>query len=515
LRRIDRFCKDPVRTQASVLRRLLRTAARTEWGKRFAFADLARQEDVVGAYQERVPLQDYEAFREDILRMRRGEHDILWPGQVSRFATSAGTSAAAKNTPASDALIRANIRLVAGAILSYLAETGHVDCLRGLPVSLTGHVGEDPSNRSMLVGEISGLAAEFWHEGKRIRRSLTRHRSLPREVHRIPDWDQKLDAIADYAVGEDVRLMAAVPSWGLQLFDRLIERYNHRHGTTVDTVGEIWPNLRLILAGGVPLRAYRELLERRIGLPRVDFLEMYGASEAPLAFQSSLMDPALLLHLDNGIFFEFLRHDEFGSCTPRRHTLADVVPGTAYVPVVSTCGGLWAYQLGDIVRFTQVTPHKIVVVGRTVEMLDSYGEFVSAEQARDALNHAGAATGLKFAEFHGVFCPASQGLRHCHQWLIEFDKRPDDVSAFAESLDRRLREINPMYDSCRREKGFGRPHVVALPRGAFYEYRKTEHGKIGAQTKVPCLSDDRGFADGVLQFARVASDNGTTPRPPV
>jgi hypothetical protein len=500
LRAIERFGRDPVGAQVNVLRGLLAAAAQTEWGRRFDFTRLARERDVVGAFQDRVPLHDYDAFRADIARMRRGEADVLWPGRVCRFATSAGTTARGKHLPATDELIRANLRNGAAALLSYLAETGNTSCVRGTPISLTGRVADDPDFPGVRVGEISGLGAEYWYSRSRLRRLLIRRRNIPWEVQQIADWDQKLDAIVAHTMQRDVRVLAMVPSWGLQLFDRLIHSYNDHHQAAATTVGAIWPKVKLIIAGGVPLRAYRDVLLARIGLPGVDLVEVYGASEAPMAFQSSRADPAMMLQLDSGVFFEFVRREDAEKASPRRYTVADVEPGVDYQPVVSTCGGLWAYRIGDVLRFTRLFPHKIMVLGRTVEMLDSYGEFVRGDEAREALRHAAAQSGSPVIEFHVAPRPAGVAGRHAHQWLIEFDQPPADPQQFAAALDERLRQLNPTYDCCRREKGFGPPEVVPLGRGTFFQWLRATRGDLGAQTKIPCMSDHRDLADGVLNM---------------
>lgn len=498
LRVIDRFCRNPLGAQVRLLRRLLTDAAGTEWGRRFRFAQLAREPNVVAAYRHAVPLHRYEDFSDDIARMRRGEPNILWPGAIRRFATSAGTTSRGKYLPASDELIQANLCNGASALLSYLAETGNTACVRGLPITLTGRVADDPENPGVRVGEISGLGAEYWYTRGRLRRMLIRRRNIPWSIRQLADWDEKLDAVVDYAMSRDVRAMAMVPSWGLQLFDRLIQRYNARHGASVTTVGQIWPRLGLLVCGGVPLRAYRDVLLARIGLPRVDLVEVYGASEAPMAFQSSQADPAMMLHLDNGVYFEFVRLEDAEQANPPRVALGDVQLGVDYMPVVSTVGGLWAYALGDVLRFTQLSPPKILVRGRTTEMLDSYGEFLRGDEAREAIRHASRSSGSHAIDFHVAPRPAGGQRRHAHQWLVEFDTAPQDMAVFAEALDACLRRQNAMYDCCRREKGLGSPEVVPLVKGTFHRWLKTARREVGAQTKIPAMSDDRDMADAVL-----------------
>lgn len=500
LRVVAQFEKDPVGTQVRVLRGLLSKAAGTQWGRKYRFAELAELACPVQAYQERLLLRRYGDYRAEIARMRAGEPDVLWPGTVRSFATSAGTTMRGKYTPATDELIQGNLDNVAAGLLIRLDEAGDLSCLWGIPLSLTGFVLEDPEHPGVRVGEISGLGAEFWYGRKRLRRAIARRKNIPDQIRRMVSWDEKLDAIVEYTLDRDVRILAMVPIWGLQLVDRLIERYNERNSPRASTIHDIWPNLSVVISGGVPLRAYRQRLEHWIGPPAVDFVELYGASEASMAFQSSRNDPALELHLDNGTFFEFVRRGQEADPGATRVTVAEVELGVDYVPVVTTCGGLWAYVIDDVVRFTSLSPHKILVIGRTAELLDSYGESLRGEEAREAICSAASTTGLAVREFHVAPRPAGHGRPHSHQWLVEFEAGEQPDGEFAEVLDGRLQELNPAYACCRREKGFGVPEVLTLPKGSFLRWLDSTADKVSAQSKIPCLSDNRDLADGVLEL---------------
>jgi hypothetical protein len=492
----------PIGTQRRVLCSLLHTAADTEWGRRFGFADILRQSDTIAAFQQRVPLHRYEAFEEDHRRVLAGAANVCWPGRFRYLATTAGTLSRGRLLPASEATIRNDLRFGRAAVLNYLAETGRTECLRGSLLSLPGRVQCDPRYPGVLIGDMTGCLADYClnHNGP-LRRRLARSRIPPDAIRNLADYDAKAAAIADHMLDRDVRMMVMMPSWGLTLVEQILGRYNARHGTHVQTLGEIWPKLELVIAGGVPLQPYRRMLQERIGLPDVDFLETYSASEASFAFQSSRSDPALLLHLDNGVFYEFVRMDEAASPNPRRYTVADVEPGIAYLVVVSTCSGLWAYHMEDVVRFTQVFPHKLLVAGRMGELLDSVGEFLFAEDVRGAIRHACLRTGAEVRECHLAPRPTEPGRQHAHQWLLEFDRPPESLDRFGCCLDEYLQGANPSYAATRQKHGIGPPELIALPSGLFRQWLKRYRGHVIGQTKVPLMSESREMADSMLELA--------------
>ena len=293
-------------------------------------------------------------------------------------------------------------------------------------------------------------------------------------------------------------MVAMAPTWALVLFRLLIDHFNQTNRRQVRTVGEIWPNLQLFIAGGVALSSYRSVLEDLIGLPTVDYLEVYGASEGFFTFQSDLSDPAMLLHLNNGVFYEFVRMEALDTDCPKRYTIGEVECGVRYAPILTTCSGLYAYTLGDVVRFTSTSPHKIVVAGRTTEMIDKYGEAVFGEDARSAIEAACQSTGSHAGEFHvSAFPPASSQVPY-HEWLIEFNEPPAEPTAFIRALDEHLCAINRHYQIRREARAFAAPQVVRLPPGTFVSWFKNSRNIVGGQTKVPRLSEERTVADAVL-----------------
>mgnify|MGYP006278445705 CR=1 FL=1 len=495
VQRIEDFKRHPVSTQRTLLRSLLTRAVDTEWGRRYNFSEILGASDVVSAYQERVPLHTYDDIEDDVHRVREGASDVMWPGTITNFAVSSGTVSDGKIIPISQETIEHNRSFSVGTGLHYVKETLDGRFFLGTHLTLPGRVEEDPNYPGTVAGEISGILAE---NAPGFFRTL--FQAVPNEVSFIPNWEEKLRTIAEKTVDQDIRMLVLAPTWAIVLFDELIDIYNERHDETVTTVGEVWPNLQLLIAGGVPLRSYRDLLEEKIGKD-VDFIETYGASEGFFSFQDELDDPSMLLHLDNGVFYEFVRLDEKGTEDPRRYTIADVEPNVRYSLYVTSTSGLWSYEVGDVVRFTQTFPHKLTVAGRTSEMIDEYGEALYGDEARGALRYACDETGAQVLDYHIAPRALENGERPGHEWIIEFEKTPSDLDGFSDLLDEYLQDVNRHYQMRREARAFDAPSISTVPEGAFYDWLKATKDDISGQTKVPRMSDGREVADGVLATA--------------
>lgn len=496
LESVRRFTERPEETQERLLRGLLRRAADTEWGRRYEFEEIARVSNVREAFRERVPLHHYDDVREDVNRMRDGAKDVLWPGRFDQFAVSSGTVSEGKIIPVSQEMLDNNRDFSMTTGWSYAAECGNPKFLFGSHLTLPGRIEEDPNYPGTMVGEVSGLLAENAP-------SFLRHvtQAVPNEVAFLPNWEKKLAEIARRTLNQDIRAVVMAPTWGLTLFEEVIDLYNETHPDTVHTVGEIWPNLQVFISGGVALASYRRPLEKLIGLPGTDFIETYGASEGFFSFQDDLDDPSMLLHLDNGLYYEFIPMDAYREENPPRLSVGEVETDVRYALCVSSCSGLWAYDVGDVVRFTDTDPHKILVAGRTSEMIDKYGEAVLGEEAREAVRSACEKTGAHMRDFHLAPRPSGEDDLPGHQWLVEFEYPPSDEDAFTEELDRYLQEANRHYKIRKEARAFEDPELRVLPKGTFYRWLKETNENISGQTKVPRLSEERDVADGVLALS--------------
>ncbi len=493
--KVKTFVNNPVTTQRRLLVNILRRASHTEWGRRLNFAAICRSSDPVRIYQERVPLHEYPDIADDVQRMQAGGSDILSPGVTTHYAVSSGTTDAGKIIPVSDTMLRANKRFGTTVGLQYLIAKRRPGYLFGKHLGIPGRIEDDARYPGTLIGEVSGLQALFAP-------ALYRYmlQAVPNEMAFMPHWNKKLKAIADHTMDMDVRTVILTPSWAPVLFKLLINNYNARHGTSINTVAEIWPRFNLFISGGVALSSYRSVLEDLVGNPKLDFMETYGASEGFFAFQTDPVDPSMLLHLDNEVFFEFVRLDEIGSASARRHTIADVEADVRYAPYLTTCSGLYGYKLGDVVRFTSTRPYKIVVAGRTAEMLDGYGEAVYGEDARQAIEAACAHTGAQLKDYHIAPRLIVTNRLPAHQWLVEFERSPEAVDTFTRVLDEKLSEINRHYYIRREGQALDPPELVCLPPGTIASWLNATRAVVSTQTKVPRMRDNRSVADGILAF---------------
>ncbi|GMQ81956.1 MAG: GH3 auxin-responsive promoter family protein [Rhodothermia bacterium] len=528
------FIAEPERTQRDLLQNLVYRARDTEWGRRLGFSEIACAHDVVTAYQSGIPLHDYEDYRSDIERVRGGEENVFWPDGFKHFAVSSGTVSEGTIIPISREMLRINRRFSFTTAWNYMKSTGHMDIARGRVLSVPGRVEKDKVRPDALIGEVSGLLASTspW-----ILR--TRVEAVPRAILNHPNWDEKLNAIVDLSMEMDIRAIVMVPSWAIVLFKKLIARYNSLSNarsnsqprTSVKTVREIWPNLRVFFSGGVALSSYRDLLIEQIGpsrirvpgmdtpnidtpnidtpnidAPNIDFVESYGASEGFFSFQEEPNRQDMLLHLDNGVFYEFVRMDD-SSLQPARYTITDIEVGVLYRMHVTTCSGLWSYGVGDVVEFTSKTPHRIVVAGRVSEVIDKYGEAVYGDEARSALEYACRETGVTVHDYHIAPTDLGSDKMPGHQWLIEFDGNTPDLNHFSELMDFHLQSVNRHYAIRREASAFIRPEIVEVSNGTFYKWLTMSRASVSAQSKIPRMSGDRRIANEVLSISR----NNTLP----
>ncbi len=459
------------------------------------FESLQNEKKVVSSYRSRIPLQDYDSLRPFLDRVRTGEANVTWPGTFGSFAVSSGTASSGKVIPISREMLQRNSSFGIGVALNYTVRTGDASIWFGRMLSLPGRVEPYASLAGAFVGEVSGL--QSMHAPAIVSRF---YQAVPHEILFMDNWDKKLDAVAEQTLDVDIRSLAMAPTWAVVLFEKLIARHNAEYGSTARTVLDVWPNLRVFFSGGVALSSYRDLLERQIGGP-IEFIESYGASEGFFSFQDEPGANDMLLHLDNGVFYEFVPLDQLGTDQPERLTIADVKTGVRYALHVSSCSGLWSYSVGDVVRFTSLQPHRIVVAGRTSEMIDRYGEAVFGEEARRALEAACRASGALFIDYHIAPRVLRAGGIPGHQWLIEFDREPEDLASFSRVIDDYMQKVNRHYQIRREARAFDSPEIRTVPRGTFLRWLEETRDRVSAQTKVPRMSEERDVADGVLRFA--------------
>ncbi|WGK65809.1 GH3 auxin-responsive promoter family protein [Croceiramulus getboli] len=477
--KVDQWANNPVSAQRKVFKELIKTARTTVFGQDHHFDQIHSHTDFI----QQVPIRDYEALRPYVDRVVASEKDILWPGKPLYFAKTSGTTSGAKYIPITKVSMPSHTEAARNAILLYINQTGHTDFVDGKMIFLQGSPELEEKN-GIKLGRLSGIVAHY------VPAYLQRNRVPSWETNCIEDWETKVDAIVEETHQLDMTVISGIPSWVQMYFERLIAK-------TGKPVGELFPNFRLFIYGGVNFEPYRAKFDKLIGR-KVDSIELFPASEGFFAYQDQQGDPGMLLRLDAGIFYEFVRADSFFEEHPQRMTIGEVELGVNYVMLISSNAGLWAYNLGDTVQFTSLHPYRVIVSGRIKHYISAFGEHVIGKEVEHALKAAVDAHGGVVTEF--TVAPQinpQQGLPY-HEWLIEFEQRPKDEEAFAKALDQSLQDQNSYYFDLINGKVL-RPLVITpISRGGFQQYMKTQ-GKLGGQNKIPRLTNDRKIADQLLE----------------
>lgn len=482
--RMDVYTSQAEVVQRQVLRHLLQQAIPTEWGKRYDYATMKDYE----AFAQRVPLSLYDDLKGLIDRMRQGEADVLWPGRVKWYAKSSGTTNdKSKFIPVSaQGLKDTHYRGGADVVRLYLRNVPESRLFDGRGLILGGSHAPNYNVAGSLVGDLSAILIENIHPLANVVRTPSK------EVALLADFEEKRERIAQVAIKQRLTNISGVPSWMLSVLTRALEISGK------STFCELWPDLEVFFHGGVAFTPYREQYRTLMGEPGIRYMETYNASEGFFGIQDDPNDPAMLLMIDYGVFYEFIPMSEVDSPTPTVLPLWEVEVGKDYAMVISTSCGLWRYQIGDTVRFTQTDPYKIIISGRTKSFINAFGEELVVDNATRGLAEACEATGAVVSEYTAapVFMDAQGKCRH--QWVIEFSTPPADTEAFATLLDDALQRLNSDYEAKRyKDITLQRLELVVARPGLFLDWLKSR-GKMGGQHKVPRLSNKRDIIDEVL-----------------
>ncbi|MFV8225332.1 GH3 auxin-responsive promoter family protein [Christiangramia aquimixticola] len=480
-RKINKWASNPHETQEKVFKELIEKASKTKFGLDHGFDQVANHEDFV----KRVPVRDYEELREYVDLMVAGKEDILWPGKPLYYAKTSGTTSGAKYIPLTKESMPTHINAARNAILCYIHDSGKSKFVDGKMIFLQGSP-ELSEKNGVKLGRLSGIVAHY------VPGYLQKNRMPSWETNCIDDWEQKVDAIVEETVKEDMSVISGIPSWVQMYFERLMDK-------TGKKVGEIFPNFDLFIYGGVNYEPYRTKFEKLIGR-KVDSIELYPASEGFFAFQDKQDEKGMLLQLDSGIFYEFIKADEFFDENPKRLVLKDVEVGVNYVMIISTTAGLWAYNLGDTIQFTSTSPYRVMVSGRIKHFISAFGEHVIAKEVEEALQVAVSKTNASISEF--TVAPQinpEDGELPFHEWFIEFEKEPEDLNSFASLIDKAMQEQNSYYLDLIEGNILQRLKIKKMPQNSFQEYMKSI-GKLGGQNKLPRLSNNRDIADKLYKI---------------
>lgn len=459
---------DPTATQLRVLRRLVRTAAATRFGRDHGFASIATVDD----FQARVPLRTYEDLWEDYLAAAYPRFDsITWPGLMPYLALTSGTTqGATKYIPVSRAMIASNRLAAQTMVATHLAACPRSKLFHGKIFFLGGSTALEQPSPGVRQGDLSGIAtaeASSW---------LRPFTFPPLELALETDWDRKLDRLAERSRHEPITLISGVPSWLLVLFGRLLELTGKR------TMADVWPQLEVVVHGGVKFDPYARSFADILGNPAIRLLESYPCSEGFIAFGDPTNDQLRLL-FDHGIFYEFIPVDDLTSDHPRRHWLGNVEVGINYAIVVSTCAGMWGHIIGDTVRFSRLRPPLLTFTGRTKYTLSAFGEHLISEEVEAAMATAATNTSATIRDWH--VGPVFAGPLGYHHYVVEFIRPPVDLARFRREFDADLCQRNADYQAHRAEGvGLPLPALTAARPGGFEAWMRSR-GKLGGQHKVP------------------------------
>ena len=483
--RIEEHFKNPLGLQHSSLEELIFSGRNTEWGKKYGYSEIGNYEK----FKAEVPISTYEEIFPYIDRMMHGEQNVLWASPISWFSKSSGTTnARSKFIPVSKESLE-NCHMMGGKdmITLLINNKPETKIFEGKGLSIGGSLSNNPLNSSLLLGDVSAVVMKnlpIWAQ-------IIRTPSL--DVALMDDWDQKIEKMAIETSKENVTSILGVPTWTLVLIEKILEI------TGKKSILEVWPNFEFLVHGAVAFGPYREMFQNLVfPSSEVRFLEIYNASEGFFAIQDDLNLPdEMLLMLDYGIFYEFIPIGPHGEEVDRVVSLDQVVLGVNYAVLITTNSGLWRYKIGDTVKFTSILPYRIKISGRTKHFINAFGEELIIENAEKAISVACIQTNSEITDYTAAPAYMEGGKKGSHEWVVEFLKAPKDLRIFVEILDRTLREVNSDYDAKRSyDLVLEPPQLLVAPKGTFYAWMRAR-GKLGGQHKVPRLSNNREFLDGV------------------
>ena len=479
-KKVYKWANNPIETQKKVFEYLITEGTQTAFGKDHDFISINSYED----FKKRVQINDYEGLRDYVDRMVAGEENVLWKGKPLYYAKTSGTTSGAKYIPITKESMPTHIKAARNALLFYIAEKNDASFVNGKMIFLQGSPILEDKN-GVKLGRLSGIVAHY------VPKYLLKNRLPSWETNCIEDWDTKVNKVVEETLPEDMTVISGIPSWVQMYFEKLIDK-------TGKTITEIFPNFNFFIYGGVNFEPYKNKFEALIG-KKIDYIELYPASEGFIAYQDSQTEKGMLLQLDNGIFYEFIPANEFFEENPTRISLEDVQLGVNYVIILNTSAGLWGYNIGDTVEFTSLKPYRIKVTGRIKHFISAFGEHVIGKEVEKALNDAIIGTNVNISEFTVAPQVSPESGLPYHEWFIEFENEPENLDEMALKIDASMQQQNIYYFDLIEGKVL-RPLVIRkVKKGGFHEYMKSI-GKFGGQNKIPQLSDNRKIADVLENF---------------
>ncbi len=481
-KRNNKWISNPLETQAKTFNKLLLKGTDTEFGRDHNFSIIKNYED----FKNQVPIRDYEGLKPYVDKVVKGEKNILWPGQPLYFAKTSGTTSGAKYIPITKESIKTHVNSARDALLNYFLKTKNYKPINGKHMFLQGSPKLEKKN-GIYIGRLSGISAHY------IPKLFLNNRKPSWNTNCIEDWEEKVETIIKETVGEKMTIIAGIPSWVQMYFEKIVSIENK-------SIKEVFPELSLYVYGGVSYDPYKSTFDKLFG-KKVDTLATFPASEGFFGYQDTFTDENtdLLLLLNNDIFYEFIKAEDYLKGKYERITLKDVQVNVNYLLIISTSAGLWGYNIGDTVKFTSIRPYRIIVSGRIKHFLSAFGEHVIAEEVETSMKIATKDHGVTIREF--TVAPninPKEGLP-CHEWYIEFETQPRDIKAFSKTLETEMLNQNIYYKDLIYGSIIKPLEVISVKKGGFNDYMRSV-GRLGGQNKVPRLSNDRKIADKLNVF---------------
>ncbi len=481
-KKVYKWAYNPHKTQQKIFKELIKKAKHSAFGKDHNFDKITSYSE----FKKQVKVTDYEGLRSYVDRIIAGEKNVLWKGKPLYFAKTSGTTSGAKYIPITKESMPTHIKSAKEALLFYIAEKNDASFVDGKMIFLQGSPVLEVLN-GIKLGRLSGIVAHY------VPQYLLKNRLPSWETNCIEDWDTKVTAIVEETVNEDMSVISGIPSWVQMYFEKLIDK-------TGKKISEIFPNFNFFIYGGVNFEPYKNKFEALIG-KKIDYIELYPASEGFIAYQDSQKEQGMLLQLNSGIFYEFIPANEFFNENQTRISIEDVQLGVNYVIILNTNAGLWGYNIGDTVEFTSLLPYRIKVTGRIKHFISAFGEHVIGKEVEKALNDAIKGTNTNVSEF--TVAPQVnplEGLPY-HEWFIEFENEEENSNELASKIDTSMQIQNIYYSDLIKGKILQPLIIRKVKKGGFHEYMKSI-GKFGGQNKIPQLSDNRKIADVLQGFLK-------------
>lgn len=487
IHQIDLFVKYPYEVQDEWFRRLILQGKSTEWGKIYDYKSIKTPEQ----FAERVPVNTYEDLKPFIDRLRNGEENILWPEEIKWFAKSSGTtSSKSKFIPVSNSSLE-ECHFKGGKDMLAIYTNNHPDAkiFEGRSLVMGGsHNISEVNNESYYDGDLSAILIQnlpFWVQ-------FLKTPNL--SIALMDEWESKIELMAQETMNHDVSSISGVPSWTMVLLKRVLELSGKSN------ISEVWPNLEVFFHGGVNFDPYREKFFNLISSKSMNYMETYNASEGFFGIQDQSDKHELLLMLDYGVYYEFIPMENFDSGQYETKQLHEVELGKNYALVISTNAGLWRYLIGDTVTFTSINPYRIKITGRTKNFINAFGEELIVDNSEKAFSIACQKCNVNIIDYTAAPKYSLDKSTAAHEWIIEFEKEPEDINFFNETLDNALKSLNSDYEAKRYHNMIlQQPVIHSVKRNTFYNWLKSK-GKLGGQHKVPRLSNDRIIVEEILKM---------------